>query len=379
VQTPPLPFLNFLSGAVALDNVPVLFDDASDGWFRYGDLRETIKKLSPFLQSTSPLRQRELILGILPRTISSVAAYLTAASLGHALLLVDPDAKRPDLFIEAYEPEWIILPTPIKPGDAYLPVDWPVPDLFLWKRVIESKHDIHPDLFLLLLPPGPPDSVKTVRLSYTNILHNTLASLEAMKLSPQDRGILIMPLSYSFGLSIVHMILTVGGSLLLSEMDVKNRLLWNMAQKREVTLFAGIPFHYEYIVRAGLDNLHVPRLKTFLQAGGRMPLERTQEMLRQINERNGAFFVLYGQTEASPRITYLPLHEFPDKIGSLGKLIKDGHMTFQERLMIYHGPNVMMGYAHKREDLGFGDKQNGELIIPEQGKIDEEGFIYIEY
>lgn len=376
---PPLPFLNFLSGAVALDNVPVLFDDASDGWFRYGDLREAIKKIAAFLLSPSQDEKRNLVLGILPRTVNSVVCYLSAAACGHALLLLDPDSKRPDLFIQAYEPDWIILPSPLKPGEMYIPVDWPLPDLFLWRRVIATKNDIHPDLFLLLLPPGPSDSVKTVRLSYKNITHNTLASVDALGLGPADRGLLIMPISYSFGLSLIHMLLTVGGSLLLSEMDAKNRLLWNMVQKREATLFAGVPFHYEYITRAGLENLHVPRLKTFMQAGGRMPVERVQEMLRQVTDRNGALFVLYGQTEASPRIAFLALHETPEKIGSLGRVIKDGQILCEEGRMLYRGPNVMMGYAHSRDDLALGDTQKGELIIPEQGKIDEEGFVYVEY
>lgn len=376
--TPPLPFLNFLSGAVALDNVPVLFDDKSDSWFRYGELRETIRTLLPYWQTPAAAPPtRGLVMAVLPRTINGVLAYLSAIASHHAMLLVDPDTTRPDLFVESYEPDWVVLPTALKPGDAYVPVEWPLPDLYLWRRSTPSHHALHPDLFLLLLPPGPPDSIKTVRLSYHNITHNTLASLEALMLEPSERALLIMPLSYSFGLSILHMMLTIGGSILLSENDIKNRTLWMTMQKRDVTLFAGVPFHFEYIARAGLENLRVPRLKTFLQAGGRMPQERTQDMLRQIMARNGTFHLLYGVTEASPRIASLPLHTtVPDKIGSLGTLLKDGHIRFEQGQMIYTGPNVMMGYAERRADLAEADTQQSELHLKGQGWIDADGFLY---
>ncbi len=375
---PPLPFLNFLSGAVALDNVPALFDDKSDAWMRYGDLRERIKTLQPFWMTPQATQQRGLVMAVLPRTVDGTLAYLSAAAAGHALLLLDPDASRLDLFIQAYEPDWIVLPTAMKPGEAYLPVEWPLPDLFLWQRVIPSPLVLHPDLFLLLLPPGPPDSIKTVRLSYQNISHNVLASLTPLELPATTRALLLMPLAYSFGLSILHMMLSIGGSVLLTEMDIKNRLLWNAAQKREVTLFAGVPFHFEHLARADLENLRVPRVKIFLQAGGRMPPERTQQILRQVTARGGAFFVLYGMTEASPRIACLPLHQYPEKIGSLGKLLKDGQLDFDGTRMIYRGPNVMMGYANSRTDLALGDTHGGTLPLSDHGRIDEEGFLHVE-
>lgn len=375
---PPLPFLNFLSGAVALDNVPALFDDKSDAWLRYGDLREKIKTLHPFWTVPSATPQRGLVMAVLPRTIDGALTYLSAAAAGHALLLLDPDRPRLDLFIQAYEPDWVVLPTAMKPGDAYLPIDWPHPELFLWQRIIPSAQSLHPDLFLLLLPPGPPDSVKTVRLSYQNISHNLLASLTPLELPATTRALLLMPLAYSFGLSILHIMLTIGGSVLLTEMDIKNRLLWNTAQKREVTLFAGVPFHFEYLARADLENLHVPRIKTFLQAGGRMPPERTQQMLRQITARGGAFFTLYGMTEASPRIACLPLHLFPEKVGAAGQLLKDGRVDFDNGKMTYRGPNVMMGYAHMRTDLALGDTQGWALALSDHGRIDEDGFLYVE-
>lgn len=376
----PLPFLSFLSGAVALDNVPVLFDDKSEAWLRYGELRARIKAaLTPWGEPDllTPAK-KGLILCALPRTVAGVIAYLAAAASGHAVLLVDLSASRLDLFIAHYKPDWVVLPNAMRPGDAFVPEEWSEPTLFLWRRTTQDPDArVHPDLFLLLQPPGPPESVKTVRLSYTNIAHNTTASIESLEMTKEERPLLIMPLSYSFGLSVLHMALAVGASVLISEQDIKSRSLWDMAQKREATLFAGVPFHYEFLARADLDNLHVPRIKTFWQAGGRMPPERTQDMLRQVTARGGAFYVLYGLTEASPRIACLPLHRHPEKLGAAGRLLRDGHIDCAPSQMIYTGPNVMMGYATGRTDLALGDTQGGQLVIAEQGTLDEDGFLFL--
>lgn len=374
-----LPFLKFLSGGIALDNAPALCDDKSDGWLRYGQLREQVKSIAPLFQVKTPLfTTRPLILCSLPRTVQGAIAYLSGVASGHPLLLIDPGAARTDLFIAAYEPEWIVLSSALHPGDAYASVEWPLTDLFLWHRTTPVGQPIHDELFLLLQPPCPPESIKTVRLTYQNIICNTNASLNALGLNDTTRALLQMPLSYSFGLSILHMMLSVGGSVVLSEHDIKNRALWDLCQQRDATLFAGVPFHYEYLARAGIDNIHVPRLKTFLQAGGRMPPERTQEILRQVTARNGELFILYGQTEASPRISVLPLHQYPNKMGSQGCVIDGGELSAHEGRITYRGPNVMMGYAHGREDLALGDIQGGELQLHEHGIIDEDGFLFLE-
>ena len=379
MPVPQLPFLNFLTGGIALDNTPALCDDKSEGWMRYGALREAVRAVAKILAPEDSLfTKRGLVLCCLPRTIQGAVAYLGAAASGHALLMVDPGAARPDLYILAYQPDWVILPTAFHPGEAYAAVEWMYDDLFLWQRTGGEPEPVHPELFILLSPPGPPDSIKTVRLTYRNMAHNTQASMEALGLTSEARAVLHMPLSYSFGLSILHMCLSIGGSVMLTEHDIKNRALWDSMQKRDVTLFAGVPFHYEYLTRARLENLHVPRVKTFLQAGGRMPVERTQELMRQVAERRGELYILYGLTEASPRIASLPLHAFADKIKSLGRVISGGALKAEGRRITYHGPNVMMGYAQDRVDLAKGDEQGGLLLLGEDGFIDEDGFLYLE-
>lgn len=371
-----VPFLAFLSGKLALDNAPAFCDDKSERWLRYGALREQIRVLTPLWHL--PKRKRGLIMCALPRTINGALTYLSAVNSGHALLLVDPDTAKLDLFIKRYQPDWVIIPSELDLGESYTPADWPIKELLLWRRIEPSESEPHPDLFLMLMPPGPPEATKAVRLSYKNISCCLDATLQTMPFTQETRSLIHMPLSYSFGLSVLHMTLAGGGRAIFTERAIKDRKLWDTARDRGVTLFAGVPFHYEHLARAGLSNLHIPQVKSFLQAGGRIPVERTQELLRQIKERDGQFYILYGQTEAGPRISILPLHEYPEKIGSVGHVIKGGALRLEGDYLIYQGENVMMGYAEGHADIPLGDTQGNTLQTGDTGRIDEDGFLYLD-
>lgn len=367
-----LPFLSFLSGALALDKTPALCDDAAEKWMNYGELRQSLHALSPLWHGT----KRGVVLCAAPRTVEGVIAFLSACASGHVVLSLDSGAARLAPFIAAYDPEWIITDSKSRPNEAYVPTDWPLKNLALWRRAATSEPDLHPDLFLLLSRGGE-GQTQTVRLSYKNVASNVKASCEALAVTAQERAFLHLPLAFTLGFSVLTTTLSVGGSLLLSEEDVKSRAFWDLANRREATLFAGTPFHYDYIARAGLERLRAPRIQTFWQAAGRMPLERLQEIAKQIEARKGRFFILYGQAEAAPRMSVLPAHAFPEKLESVGRPVSGGTFEIQEGAVVYTGPNVMMGYAEGRADLSRGDDLKGVLPTGERGFIDEDGFLYL--
>ncbi len=369
-----LPFLSFLSGGVALDKTPALCDEAREKWTSYGDLRAKLKTLAPLWHRDGV--GRSLILCAAPRTTNGVIAFLSACASGHAVFPIDPGIVRLAPFISAYDPEWIVSASSIKPTEDYDAVEWALQDLFLWRRAQRGEADINPELFLLLLPPGPEGHIRTVRLSYKSIAANIEASCEALGVTAQDRAILHLPLSFTLGFLVLSATLTVGGSLLLTEADIKDRNFWDAARQREATLFPGIPFHYDYIARAGLENLKAPRLRVFWQAGGTMQQERLQELLRQIEPRKGKFFVLFGQAETG-RIAVLPAQEFPEKSGSVGRALRNGEIRIEDGEILYKGPTLMMGYASSREDMARGAETMGFFRTGERGFLDNEGFLHL--
>ncbi len=374
LPVPPLPFLSFLNKRDH-DAAPALHDGGSSGWLSFGELHEKIVSLLPSLPATP----RGLVFCLLPRTVEGALAYLTAAASGYALMMLDPGTPRLDGLIEAYQPEWIILPekSDLSISNLYRRVRLDLAGLALWQRTGTASSSPHPDVFLLLLTSGSTGGRKAVRLSYANLAHNTDAIIASLDLTARERALLHLPLAYSFGLSVLNMQLAAGGSVLLTDHSPVGRDMWDLARAQEATLFAGVPTHYEMLARLGLDRLQVPMLKTFLQAGGKMPLSLTEDLLRQVQARQGKLFVMYGQTEAGPRLTCLPLHKMPEKIGAAGYALKDGKLAIEDGEIVYTGPNVMMGYAEGRADLALGDTQRGRLATGDLGQLDSGGCLRI--
>ncbi len=370
-----LPFLPTTSNhrARVPDEAPALFDDASSAWMSYGALRTNIETTAKALKGAG----RGVVLCCVPRSCEGVIAYLAVAHAGHTIIMADPTAPNLDLLAACYQPEWIIASQNV--SFDYYERDYTVFDtLCLNKRHETLSYTIHPDLYLVLLTSGTTGSSKGVRLTYRNLTHNTQAIIHSLSLTNSETALCHLPLAYSFGLSIIHMQLAVGGRCLMSEQSLMSAALWRLARTQSATLFAGVPYHYEMLMRLGLARLNTPSLRTFLQAGGRMQPPHQKEFLTQVQSiEGGKFFIMYGQTEASPRISCFGLHERPEKIGSSGKALMDGKITIEDGVVVYTGPNVMMGYAETRSDLENGDTMHGCLETGDLGSLDEEGFLTI--
>jgi acyl-CoA synthetase (AMP-forming)/AMP-acid ligase II len=355
-------------------DAPALRDDTSPSWLSYGNLDTQCRLLAPFLD----MPQRGLAMCCLPRTIEGVQAYLSAVKAGHGILLTDPDSPALQEIVQTYAPEWIIAPTKCA-FDGYRNAHWPLTTLALFKKNDESGHTpLHPDFFMMLLTSGSTGSGKGVRLSYNNVASNVDAIIESLDLDDKSNALGHMPLSYSFGLSVLHCQLAIGGRCLLTEESMMSGGFWRKAREAEVSLFAGVPYHYEMMMRLGLARVKIPSMTTFLQAGGKMQLPLTQKLLEEVRQRDhGKLFIMYGQTEASPRISCLPLHHYPDKIGSSGKALQGGTLALEDGEIVYQGPNVMMGQAACREDLALGDIMKGRLATGDLGTLDDDGYLTI--
>ncbi|MCL2469597.1 MAG: AMP-binding protein [Alphaproteobacteria bacterium] len=398
-----LPFLRFLFGPGAHAGLAALCDDRQERWLRYDALSLQVTELAQIFRPSAPEpAARRLVLCMLSRTSAGVRAYLAACASDSAVFLLDPDvvaARQMQAFVSAYEPDWVVLTSPWRPLGPYAPFSWPLEGLYLWRRVTAPSHALHEDLFLLFpLPTAPAEAVTSARLSYKAVAHNVMASLEALEqgkmVEDKDGGYQLfldqsarrpprmlcpLPLASSYGLSLLHMMLSCGGGIFVSERSLKDRQLCTQARARDVDWFAGAPYHYDYLTRAGLENLAWPALKMYLLGGGTLPRARLESLWRQIKARDGAFFTLYGLVEAAPRIACLPVHRFPEKIMSRGLLLRDGQGKFEKDRFCYQGPNVMMGYANSRADLAEGDMQKGVLVVEEKGLFDEDRFLFLGY
>jgi acyl-CoA synthetase (AMP-forming)/AMP-acid ligase II len=161
---------------------------------------------------------------------------------------------------------------------------------------------------------------------------------------------------------------------------------WADATRWQATSFAGVPYSYAILERTGLLRKAMPHtMRTLTQAGGRLAPESIIQLHELMGERGGRLWVMYGQTEATARISYVPPEALPEKAHTIGIPIPGGHLSVRSRTeeiaepgtegeLIYRGPNVMLGYAEHQDDLVLGDALDGELHTGDVGSFDEDGF-----
>ncbi|MEL7390869.1 MAG: AMP-binding protein [Pseudomonadota bacterium] len=246
---------------------------------------------------------------------------------------------------------------------------------------------LHPDLRLLLSTSGSTGASKFVRLSTKNLTSNASAIAEYLGITSDDRAPTSLPLSYSYGMSVLNSHLQAGACIILVDESVVSTAFWRAFDTAKCTSFAGVPQSFYLLTRSGELKRDRPSLRYVTQAGGKLQPD-TVRNLSDLGKQSGwRFYVMYGQTEAAPRIAYLPpelASEHPDAIGRAipgGKLWVAGPdgtelPSGENGELIYEGPNVMMGYAMTPEDLSAG---HGPPVLKtgDLGFVDEIGLFHI--
>ena len=170
-------------------------------------------------------------------------------------------------------------------------------------------------------------------------------------------------MSYCYGLSVIHSHLLCGAGLILTDHSVTDDEFWELFRRHRGTAFAGVPYTFELLERVGFDTKDLPDLRYLTQAGGRMPPERVRRFAELAQRQGWDLFVMYGATEATARMAYLPPELAASRPTTIGRPIPGGSFTIEPLdgwtddavgELIYRGPNVMMGYAHGPADLALG-------------------------
>jgi acyl-CoA synthetase (AMP-forming)/AMP-acid ligase II len=209
----------------------------------------------------------------------------------------------------------------------------------------------------------------------------------SLGISAADRGVTALPLFYSFGMSVLTSHVLAGSSVVVSDQGVLDPGFWEVLGQHSVTFLPGVPASYGMLRRLGRPSGELPALRALIQAGGRLAAPLVTHFAELMRQRGGAFFVMYGQTEAAPRIACLPPDRLPEKLGSAGVALEGGSLVAMDgdRVVpvgevgeiVYTGPNVMMGYAESRDDLVLGDTQGPSLRTGDLGYVDADGFLFL--
>lgn len=362
----------------------ILFKDCSNNYVSYADL------LKIFEDGSFRITEKKLVLCLADNTIGGLSGYLSLILSNAIPLMVSPSISVDALknLIFSYKPNFVWLPE-FKKND------------FEYSKYLIGLHGycllslgdhslrINKSLGLMLSTSGSTGSSKYVRLSHENILSNACSIASYLGLSSADIPITTLPPSYSYGLSVIHSHVIVGATIAVTTKNFFDREFWNFFHRTGVSSLSGVPYHYEMLRKLRFFKMQIPSLRTLTQAGGRMNIDLTREFALHCENYRIKFFVMYGQTEATARISYLPPQKALDKIGSVGIAIPDTEIWLEDingmvvkgediaGELICKGPHVSMGYAQSHEDLARGDDLNGVLRTGDLAKFDADGNLYI--
>jgi acyl-coenzyme A synthetase/AMP-(fatty) acid ligase len=330
----------FASGLAAFgDRVALITAGAQ---ISYADLAARVNAVADRLGAA-----RRLVLVAGANTVDALVGYLAALAGGHPVLLAAGDhPEMVDSLIAAYDPDVVI-------GDGGR-ID---------ERRTGSAHAPHPDLALLLSTSGSTGSAKLVRLSHENLQANAESIAGYLGIRPDDRAATTLPMHYCYGLSVINSHLLRGAALLLTDRSVTDAEFWAMFRAHRGTSFAGVPYTFDLLDRVGFDRMELPHLRYVTQAGGRLAPDRVRRYA-ELGRRTGwDLVVMYGQTEATARMAYLPPGLAADHPQCIGIPVPGGSLRVEPvpdwpdpgtGELVYAGPNVMLGYAESAPDLRLG-------------------------
>jgi acyl-CoA synthetase (AMP-forming)/AMP-acid ligase II len=322
--------------------------------------------------------------------VESVAGYVgfLRAGIVPVLLADSIDAALLNNLLEKYQPSYFFLPAE-KTAEVRSESIFSYGSYVLLKLPYIQDYELNPELAVLLTTSGSTGSPKLVRQSYKNVKANTDSIINYLGISPDDRAITTLPMNYTYGLSILQTHLSRGAALILTDASLMEKRFWEDCKQYKVTTFGGVPYTYEMLKRLHFDRMDLPSLRYITQAGGKLSKELASEFTALCKQKGCKFIVMYGQTEATARMAYLPWEYAERKAGSMGVAIPGGRFWLEDENnqkietadttgeLVYQGNNVTLGYAQNRFDLAKGDENHKILHTGDIAQRDKDGFYYI--
>ena len=337
------------------------------------------------------VKKRCLVFIVCQNCFASVAGYIGFLRSSIVPVLLN-DSINHELFnnlIHTYKPEFIWFPKKNVQGVRHGREVYNYDDYALIKTDFIIENNLHNDLALLLTTSGSTGSPTLVRQSYKNLISNANSIVQYLGINQSDRPITTLPMSYTYGLSIINSHLLNGCSIILTNKTLMEKAFWEFLKINKATTFGGVPYTYEMLKKLRFSRMELPSLETLTQAGGKLCPDLVKEFATICGHKGIRFYIMYGQTEATARMSYLPNEYAISKADSIGIAIPGGKFWIEDSKgniisgsdivgeLVYKGDNVTLGYAKSREDLSKGDENDGVLKTGDMAKRDADGFYYI--
>jgi len=265
---------------------------------------------------------------------------------------------------------------------------------FLWDSVMETGMSQRPvtrridiDLGAIVYTSGSTGEPKGVMHSHLNVVSNNQAIVEYLALTEHDRIMVVLPFFYVYGKTLLNTHLSVGGSVVIDNRFTYPNVVLDTMEQQKTTGFAGVPSTFMILLdKSTVRSRHFPDLRYVTQAGGAMAPSVQKQVIEAFNPAK--LFIMYGATELSPRLTWLPPERLEEKLGSIGIPVPNADAFIadeqgnrlpphREGEIVGRGSNVMMGYWKNPEGTAKVIRNGGLYYTGDMGKMDEEGFLYV--
>jgi long-chain acyl-CoA synthetase len=370
------------------------FVTGSKGSITFQDLFNRSMKLAHYLNSSVGRGQNILL--IAPNSVFFITAYLAIIKSGNVVVPLSPEIEQSNLdYIQGQCQSTLVITTrflkyKIDVGDVSLLDEMDLDEM------IERNSFIIPagrdetssgNLAEIIFTSGSTGKPKGVMISHKNLIANTASIVEYLSLEQRDTMLVILPFYYCYGLSLLHTHLRVGGCLVLNNMFIMLGGVLHDLKQFKCTGFAGVPAHFQILLRKSdsFKTTQFPDLRYVTQAGGKLHNAFITEFIESFPGIR--FIVMYGQTEATARLSWLPPEKLPEKIGSCGKAIPGVELRLVDEKgqpvkpgdigeIIAQGDNIMQGYYLDQESTGR-TLVNGWLHTGDLARMDDEGYLYL--
>jgi acyl-CoA synthetase (AMP-forming)/AMP-acid ligase II len=386
----------------------------------YGELNSGILRTGSFLLSDG-LRTGDRVGILMENSPEYIMSYLGVQKAGGISVAINPQCSSYELkkLFNDFQPKTVILENKLLKNvvgalthetsiETIIVVDagngleqilnrtgniFPVARLFSLENIIRNVHDNmnypridEKDIAAIIYTSGTTGEPKGVMLSHNNFIANAKSIIRYLNITDDDRVMVVLPFCYSYGISLLTTHLMSGASLVIENSFMYPNVVLDKMIEEDVTSFAGVPSTFAILLnRSNIRNCRFPKLRYITQAGGAMSPKHAMEIAAILSDTD--IYIMYGQTEATARLTYLEPKDFFRKPGSVGKavpgvtidLLKENGMsagTGEEGEIVAQGDNIMVGYWNKPGETKKVLK-NSKLHTGDLAVRDDEGYLKI--
>lgn len=361
------PLFNMLLGLEHIDPNRIAAIDSEGGKLTYGDIINRAKEIE------ANVSNRALCFMLVENNVNCIE-WVMASLISRRLVPLILNAKTDEVLynnlLSTYKPAYI----------------WKNGELI---RIVNPIAPLYPELSHLLPTSGSTGSPKLVRHKYDNIEAAGLNISTFFELKETDRPLMVLPLYYTMGLSMIFSHFKVGATVLITGRNMTDPVFWKFLKEEAATSFTGVPYSFQILNLMRFFRMDLPALELLTQGGGKMERGLNLKFAEYCRDNNKRWIATYGQSECTARMAWLPAKWAIEKVGSIGIAVPNGELSLidtdgnaittphTEGEMCYRGKNVTLGYARSLEDLTLGDERNGFIRTGDLAYFDEDGCYYI--